>query len=142
MATPFKEVYNKVYNKISDYSFTKLTQDEVEDVLQSFLLSALVKFKTCKKDLSNRDLTLKQFNEDLTDEEKEILATLICVEYLTPKLITDELLQQRLSTKDYNLYSQANQIKEIRELRDKFKSEANQMMISYSYSKKSLDEFL
>jgi len=142
MATPFKEVYNKVYNKISDYSFTKLTQDEVEDVLESFLLSALVKFKTCKKDLSNRDLTLKQFNEDLTDEEKEILATLICVEYLTPKLITDELLQQRLSTKDYNLYSQANQIKEIRELRDKFKSEANQMMISYSYSKKSLDEFL
>ena len=142
MATPFKEVYNKVYNKISDYSFTKLTQDEVEDVLQSFLLSALVKFKTCKKDLSNRDLTLKQFNEDLTDEEKEILATLICVEYLTPKLITDELLQQRLSTKDYNLYSQANQIKEIRELRDKFKSEANQMMINYSYSKKSLDEFL
>lgn len=142
MATPFKEVYNKVYNKISDYSFTKLTQDEVEDVLESFLLSALVKFKTCKKDLSNRDLTLKQFNEDLTDEEKEILATLICVEYLTPKLITDELLQQRLSTKDYNLYSQANQIKEIRELRDKFKSEANQMMINYSYSKKSLDEFL
>lgn len=142
MATPFNEVYERVYNKISDYSFTKLTQDEVEDVLESFLLSALVKFKTCKKDLSNRDLTLKQFNEDLTDEEKEILATLICVEYLTPKLITDELLQQRLSTKDYNLYSQANQIKEIRELRDKFKSEANQMMINYSYSKKSLDEFL
>ena len=142
MATPFKEIYDRVYNKISDYSFTKLTQDEVEDVLESFLLSALVKFKTCKKDLSNRDLTLKQFNEDLTDEEKEILATLICVEYLTPKLITDELLQQRLSTKDYNLYSQANQIKEIRELREKFKSEANQMMINYSYSKKSLDEFL
>lgn len=142
MATPFKEIYDRVYNKISDYSFTKLTQDEVEDVLESFLLSALVKFKTCKKDLSNRNLTLKQFNEDLTDEEKEILAILICVEYLTPKLITDELLQQRLSTKDYNLYSQANQIKEIRKLRDKFKSEANQMMINYSYSKKSLDEFL
>ena len=118
MATPFREVYERVYNKISDYSFTKLTKDEVEDVLESFLLSALVKFKTCKKDLSDRDLTLKQFNEDLTDEEQEILATLICVEYLTPKLITDELLQQRLSTKDYNLYSQANQIKEIRELRD------------------------
>ena len=142
MATPFREVYERVYNKISDYSFTKLTKDEVEDVLESFLLSALVKFKTCKKDLSDRDLTLKQFNEDLTDEEQEILATLICVEYLTPKLITDELLQQRLSTKDYNLYSQANQIKEIRELRDKLKSEANQMMINYSYSKKSLDEFL
>ncbi|MBE2918563.1 hypothetical protein HPK02_06545 [Anoxybacillus flavithermus] len=102
----------------------------------------MVKFKKCKKDLSNRDQALKQFNEDLTDEEKEILATLMCVEYLTPKLITSELLKQKLSTKDYQLYSQANQIKEIREVRDKMKSEANQMMISYSYSENSLDDLL
>lgn len=131
-----------MYNKISDYSFLNLTQNEVEDILESYLLSSIVKFKKCKKDLSNRDQALKQFNEDLTDEEKEILATLMCVEYLTPKLITSELLKQKLSTKDYQLYSQANQIKEIREVRDKMKSEANQMMISYSYSENSLDDLL
>lgn len=142
MATPFSEIYDRVYNKISDYSFLNLTQNEVEDILESYLLSSIVKFKKCKKDLSNRDQTLKQFNEDLTDEEKEILATLMCVEYLTPKLITSDLLQQRLSTKDYQLYSQANQIKEIREVRDKMKSEANQMMIRYSYSENSLDDLL
>lgn len=142
MATPFSEIYDRVYNKISDYSFLNLTQNEVEDILESYLLSSIVKFKKCKKDLSNRNQTLKQFNEDLTDEEKEILATLMCVEYLTPKLITSDLLQQRLSTKDYQLYSQANQIKEIREVRDKMKSEANQMMIRYSYSENSLDDLL
>lgn len=142
MATPFSEIYDRVYNKISDYSFLNLTQNEVEDILESYLLSSIVKFKKCKKDLSNRDQALKQFNEDLTDEEKEILATLMCVEYLTPKLITSELLKQKLSTKDYQLYSQANQIKEIREVRDKMKSEANQMMISYSYSENSLDDLL
>lgn len=142
MATPFSEIYDRVYNKISDYSFLNLTQNEVEDILESYLLSSIVKFKKCKKDLSNRDQALKQFNEDLTDEEKEILATLMCVEYLTPKLITSELLKQKLSTKDYQLYSQANQIKEIREVRNKMKSEANQMMISYSYSENSLDDLL
>lgn len=142
MATPFSEIYDRVYNKISDYSFLNLTQNEVEDILESYLLSSIVKFKKCKKDLSNRDQALKQFNEDLTDEEKEILATLMCVEYLTPKLITSELLKQKLSTKDYQLYSQANQIKEIRGVRDKMKSEANQMMISYSYSENSLDDLL
>lgn len=142
MATPFSEIYDRVYNKISDYSFLNLTQNEVEDILESYLLSSIVKFKKCKKDLSNRDQALKQFNEDLTDEEKEILSTLMCVEYLTPKLITSELLKQKLSTKDYQLYSQANQIKEIREVRDKMKSEANQMMISYSYSENSLDDLL
>lgn len=142
MATPFSEIYDRVYNKISDYSFLNLTQNEVEDILESYLISSIVKFKKCKKDLSNRDQTLKQFNEDLSDEEKEILATLMCVEYLTPKLITSDLLQQRLSTNDWNLYSQANHIKEIRELRDEMKSEANQMMISYSYSENSLDDLL
>lgn len=142
MATPFKEVYDRVYNKISDYSFVKLTEDEVEEILEKYLLSAIVKFKRCKKDLNDRDETLNQFNQDLTDEEKEILATLLCVEYLTSQLITSDLLKPRLGTKDWNLYSQANHIKEIREIRDQMKSEANQMMISYSYSENSLDDLL
>ena len=142
MATPFSEIYDRVYNKSSDYTLLNLTQSEVEDILESYLLSSIVKVKKCKKYISHRDQALKQFNEDLTDEEKEILATLMFVEYLTPKLITSELLKQKLSTKDYQLYSQANQIKEIREVRDKMKSEANQMMISYSYSENSLDDLL
>lgn len=142
MATPYKEIYDRVYHKISDYSFLKLTESEVEDILKKYLLSAIIKFKCSKKDLSDRDETLNQFNQDLTDEEKEILATLLCVEYLTSHLITSDLLKPRLGTKDWNLYSQANHIKEIREIRNQMKSEANQMMINYSYSKNSLDDLL
>jgi hypothetical protein len=139
MATPFSDVYVFFTSKISDYSFLNLFQDELEDTLEPYLNSASVKFKRCKKDLSDKDTTLKTFNSDLSDEEKEILSTLMTVEYLSPKLITSDLLQQTLGTKDYKLYSQANHIKEIRELRDLYKKEANQLMMDYSYLNGSLD---
>ncbi|MBL4950990.1 hypothetical protein JK635_01890 [Neobacillus sp. YIM B02564] len=100
-----------------------------------------MKFRYCNK-LSDRDEDLKQFNNDLTDEEKEILSILMIVEYLTPKLLTDELLKQTLNSKDYYLSSQANHIKEIRELRDKYQQEANSLMILYTFNNSKLDGFL
>jgi hypothetical protein len=139
MATPFSDVYAFFTSKISDYSFLKLTQIELEDNLENYLNSASVKFRRCKKDLSDKDKANNQFNIDLSDEEKEILSTLMIVEYLSPKLVTSDLLQQQLGTKDYKLYSQANHIKEIRELRDLYKKEANQLMMDYSYLNGSLD---
>jgi hypothetical protein len=139
MATPFSDVYAFFTGKISDYSFLKLTQIELEDNLENYLNSASVKFRRCKKDLSDKDKTNNQFNIDLSDEEKEILSTLMIVEYLSPKLVTSDLLQQQLGTKDYKLYSQANHIKEIRELRDVYRKEANQLMMDYSYLNGSLD---
>ncbi|POI18401.1 hypothetical protein C2145_09725 [Bacillus velezensis] len=100
-----------------------------------------MKFRRCKKDLTDRDQELKQFNEDLSDEEKEILACFMVVEYLTPKIVTADLLHQTLSSKDSKLYSQANHIKEIRELRNLIKKEAEDLMVQYTYSNISMRGF-
>ncbi|PLR72999.1 hypothetical protein CYJ37_12205 [Bacillus sp. UMB0728] len=104
------------------------------------LKSSIVNFRYCDK-LGDRDDSLKQFNLDLSDEEQEILSVLMCVEYLTPKLLTDDLLKQKLNSKDYSLYSQANQIKEIRQVRDDFSSKANSMMMLYTYKATRMDGF-
>ena len=140
MATPFSEIYSRMLGKISDYSFINLTIEELEDSLEPFLLTSCVKFKKCLTDLKDRDMVTKQFKIELTDEEEEILASLMIVEYLSPKIITSDLLQQSLSSKDYKIYSQANHIKEIKEIRKMYKEEANSLMMSYSYSSISLDE--
>lgn len=141
MATSYKEIYSRFTPKITDYSFVNLSDDEIEDNLETFLKSSIVKFRYCNK-LSDRDESIKQFNEDLKEEEQEILAILMCVEFLTPKLLTDDLLKQTLSSKDYSLYSQANHIKEIRQLRDDYQKEANSLMILYTFNKSKMDEFL
>lgn len=117
-----------------------MENEEIENNLETYLKPSIVKFRYCDK-LGDRDEELKQFNQDLTDEEQEILAVLMCVEYLTPKLLTDNLLKQSLGAKDYNLYSQANQMKEIRTLRDTLKREADNLMILYTYEKKKMDGF-
>ena len=140
MATPYEEIYSRFLPKITDYSFVNLTDAEVEDNLETFMKSSVIKFRYCDK-LSDRDDTLKQFNLDLTEEEQEIISVLMCVEYLTPKLLTDDLLKQTLNSKDYKLYSQANHAKEVRSLRDKYQQEANNLMILYTFSKSKMDGF-
>lgn len=142
MATPYEAVYERFLPKLTDYSFANLTQEEMEASIQEYLKSAIVKFTFCRKDLYDRDDLLKQFNEDLTGQEIEIIANLMIIDYLMPKLISADLLQQTLNSKDFKLYSQANHIKEIRNLRDMLKNETDRMMMNYNYYKRSLDGLL
>lgn len=140
MATPYQFIYARFMPKITDYTYLNLTPQEIEDNLETFMKSSIIKFRYCSK-LTNRDELLKQFNDELTEEEQEILAVLMCVEFLTPKLLTDDLLKQTLNSKDYKLYSQANHVKEIRSLRDTFQKEANNLMILYTFNKSKMDGF-
>jgi hypothetical protein len=141
MATSYEEIYARFTPKITDFHFANISDFEVEEYFETFLKSSIIKFRYCNK-LNDRDETLKQFNKDLTEEEQEILSILMSVEYLTPKLLTDELLKQTLNSKDYSLYSQANQIKEIRELRNTYQQEVNNLMILYTFTNSKLDGFL
>ncbi|MEE4532799.1 hypothetical protein P5667_12195 [Bacillus velezensis] len=141
MPTPFEEIYGFFLPKLTDYSFLNISDQDLADTLEPLLRSSSIKFRRCKKDLTDRDQELKQFNEDLSDEEKEILACFMVVEYLTPKIVTADLLHQTLSSKDSKLYSQANHIKEIRELRNLIKKEAEDLMVQYTYSNISMRGF-
>jgi hypothetical protein len=141
MATPYQNIYSRFLPKITDYSFVDMLDFDVEEYLETFLKSSIVKFRYCNK-LIERNETTKEFVQDLTDEEQEILSCLMTIEYLTPKLLTDDLLKQALNSKDYSMYSQANHIKEIRDLRDVFQNEANNLMILYTFSNNKLDGFL
>lgn len=141
MATSYESIYSRFLPKITDYSFLNLSDEEIKSNLETYLKSSIIKFRYCDK-LSDRDEVLKQFNKELTEEEQEIISVLMCVEYLTPKLLTDELLKQSLNSKDYSLYSQANHVKEIRALRDEYQQEANSLMILYTFTKDKMDGFL
>jgi hypothetical protein len=141
MATPYENIYARFTPKITDFNFANLADMEAEEYFETFLKSSIIKFRYCTK-LSDRDETFKQFNQELTEEEQEILSILMSIEYLTPKLLTDELLKQTLNSKDYSLYSQANHVKEIRELRDTFQREVNNLMILYTFNNSKLDGFL
>lgn len=134
--TQYSEIYALFLGKIEDYDIKNKLQVDFEfvnELLYDFLKSAIPKFTYSVKDLSNRDDVLMQFKFQLNDMEKEILSTLMVVEYLSPKILRDELLEDKLGSKDFRIFSPANQLKETRELRESFKNEANLLMIEYYY---------
>lgn len=141
MATPFNEIYPIFMSQITDYDLAQMPVTSVEENLQLWLMSAIGYFSNCKQNLSDFDLTLRQFNTDLNHVEKQILAKFMVVVYLDTHLIKEDLMKQSLNSKDYRMYSPANQIKALIEMKSKINSEANTLMSRYSYNIHSLKEY-
>lgn len=134
--TSYDDVFGLFLSKTDDYDIVKELNEDIDmgkEMLVDFLKSAIPRFTYSIKDLSNRSDLMQEFNITLTELEKEILATLMIVEYLSPKVLRSNLLESRLGSKDYKEFSPANQLKEIRELRKYFKSEADGLMNEYYY---------
>ena len=133
MATSYEEIYNLASNKITDPEIALLSQEDIEELFHGYLISAITKFRKCKNDLSNRDDELRQFNVDLLDVEKEILAILVAREWLQPQLYSALLTKQVFSDKEQKYYSQSSHISELRALDETLKIEAQKLSRDYTY---------
>ena len=133
MATSYEEIYNLAANKITDPEIALLSQEDIEELFHGYLISAIPKFRKCKNDLSNRDDELRQFNVDLLDVEKEILAILVAREWLQPQLYSALLTKQVFSDKEQKYYSQSSHISELRALDETLKIEAQKLSRDYTY---------
>lgn len=133
--TNLSEIYDIFLGKISDYSILELTPFEIEDELFGYFRTAKTRFYKCKNDLSHviNDAGETIINSKLTDFEKEIIAHLMLVAYMTPIVASSEVLKQSLSDKDFKIYSQANQLRELNLLYRLFQKESKKMITEYSY---------
>jgi hypothetical protein len=132
MSTPFSSVYAVFMRKVTDYSFLKLSQNDLEDILQGYISSACVNFKKCRSGLTRDDVT-NTFDATLTEEELEILGTLMVVEWLNPQIYNTLLMKQHLNDKDFKIYSQAQHLEQLTKLRDDKKEEADGLIMAYSF---------
>lgn len=133
MATTYDAIYNIAANKITDPEIALLSSDDLEEMFHDYLISAISQFRKCKSDLSDRDDEIRQFNADLLDVEKEILAILVVRQWLQPQLYSALLTKQVFSDKEQKYYSQAQHISELRALDETLKLEAQKLSRDYSY---------
>ena len=133
MATSYEEIYNLAANKITDPEIALLLPEDIEELFHGYLISAIPKFRKCKNDLSNRDDELRQFNVDLLDVEKEILAILVVREWLQPQLHSALLTKQVFSDKEQKYYSQSSHLSELRALDETLKIDAQKLSRDYTY---------
>ena len=134
MATPYETIYNRALSKLEDPTLAMLPEEDLENMLHGYLMSAIAKHRKCEHDLSDRDEELKQFNFDLSDLEIEILSILIVREWISQRLHSVTTVMQTFSGKETSFYSQASHIKELREMDDRLRLEAQQLSRDYSYT--------
>ena len=140
MATPFSDIYARAIFRFADYDFLKQTIRDREGVLEQYLVSAKTDFgRICKFDLNDCDMSAKQFNADLGDEEIEILASGIAFYWLSYKAMNSELLKNLLNSKDYYYHSPENLLKEVQTLRKTIRAEFLSRMRKYSYNDNTIE---
>jgi len=137
MATPYSEVFDLFLVSIQDYRINRLYEKSVEDMenyLMSFLIKAITNFRKCKTDLEDRDDENRIFNQTLSTDEKVILSNLMIVEWLTKEVNDILSLRNFLQDTDFKTYSQANNLKEKRELLTTMKEMVDKQIVQYSYN--------
>lgn len=134
MATSYKVLYENVLSKIKDYDFLNMWEDDIYSVLHDYIRPAVVSFRICKVDLSDRDEETEEFNVDLNDTEIEILSNYMVINYLDSNYIRVPLaLKQTLSSKDFNAFSPANHLGKLVELREKYRQDNETLLSRYSW---------
>lgn len=131
--TLYSTLYSRCLQKLEDPTLLQLPEEDLEEMLHDYMLSAIAKHRKCEHDLSDRDDELKQFNSDLSDLEIEILSILMLREYISQRLHSVVNVLQVFSGKETSFFSQAAHIKELREMDDRLKLEAQQLSRDYTY---------
>ncbi len=133
MPTPYSEIDNMFLADISDDTFLIFDEEERAEILNNLRRKAVTRFRSCKKDLFDRNDVAEQFTADLTDEEILIVATAMRKFWLNDKIYDLRLLKQRMSTKDWKMTSQANHLLRLLDLKKVIDKDLDEMIVRYTY---------
>ena len=128
--TSYEVVYSRFLNRTTDFNLGDLDDNTLNEMLKSWLHSAIVRTRT-SSDLSARDDDNEVFNNDLSDLDIELLAMGMTLAWLDQTLNSTELTMMFIGGKEEKFFSQANHIAELRALRDDTKVEMQKL---YTYS--------
>ena len=127
MGTPFTTVYNRFLGKITDDLYVELTPEDTIRDLSNLLTSSLHNFEFPRKSLDYKievevpDEKMdpmfindnSSFYEDLTDEEINIIASLMLESWIARQVASIENTRMKYSGSDFKFTSQANHLSKL-----------------------------
>lgn len=135
MATSFNDIVERFIPTVAEYSFFKLDDEELNELLKPYIISAVTQFSSvCMSETVQFNKDSFEFSEDLSDEVIDILVDLVRVEWLKHKLYNADILKNGMSTKDYTIFSPANLQEQIRETYVDARNTAKMRLYQYSYT--------
>lgn len=111
--TSFSKVYNSFLSKITDDMYMELSEEETLLLQEELLESALPYFEFPRKNIFNYDKENQTFNVELSNEEVNIIATYMIVEWFGRQLASVEMTRMKYSGADFKFTSQANHMSKL-----------------------------
>lgn len=120
--TTFFKIYCRFLDKITDDMFLEMTLDDTLKIIDSLFFDSLYEFTYPRFRISNYDkdsITLDAVDEEgqpivrgrfediLTNEEEDIIAEIMLLNWFRRQLATTRITQMRYSTSDFKQTSQA-----------------------------------
>ena len=133
MNTTLEEIISLYLAKIEDYDYLQYTEEELLEELKPMLLSATSKLFSLDVKI---DFDMEEFNRELEPIEQNLIALGLVEEFLTQKVNSTKVLKNHLATKDFNLYSNANMLKQLRDTQEAVKREVSYLETRLEYKKK------
>ena len=147
--TPFSDVYDSFLSKITDDMYMELTPEDTREMLQQLLLSALPSFEfprqsldyeIVQKENEEGDLQIEwAFVNKLTNEEINIIATYMIVEWIGQQLASVENVRMKYSGADFKFTSQANHMQKLLQQKKDYERVGFHLQRLYKRRKKDED---
>lgn len=132
--TSFDEIIDLALVTVNDYRLSKLAEQGEENFntyVDGFLISSIPYFPECRQSL-DFDAEQRQFESDLTNLEKSILANLWIIQWYARDNQTYALYRQHLqSVSSFKNHSESQNLKENSIYLDKLREELDRQKISY-----------
>lgn len=123
MNTKFETIYDRFFSKVTDDMYMELDKNQTEAMLEELFESALPWFEFPRVDLYNFDKENKIYNITLSNEEVNIIAIYMLVEWLTQQLVNVENTRMKYSGSDFKFTSQANHMSKLLALKKDYERE-------------------
>lgn len=145
MATAYSYIFDLAQMDYSNYELDSLytaSPTNFATYMTGLLVRAIPSFTNCLQDLTLRNDTTKTFTIDLTEKEKDILASLISLQVLKKEIL--DLRQIRAMVNNgsgANRPSEANLLKEKSQLKIQMMEEIDKKMTDYGLLNESWSTF-
>ena len=145
MATPYSDIFDLALMDLTSYELDKLNTLSPTNFLlymTGLLVRAIPSFTNCLQDLSARNDTTQTFTIELTELEKDILASLVAVQVIKKEVFDIRQIRGMVQNgSDANRYSEANLLKEKLQLQSHLIELADKKKTDYGLSNQNWSTF-
>ena len=148
--TSFSKVYELFLSKITDDMYMELTLEDTLKILKQLLISALPKFEFPRQSLKYEEMSSFQYSEDsdietqfyflnqLTEEEMNIIATYMIVEWIGQQLASIENVRMKYSGSDFKFTSLANHMQKLLQMKKDYERQG--LHLQRLYKRRQVDD--